>query len=273
MSIIVRKMDGALEDFDINKLRQSLMKAGAPEAVADEISNHIAGEFVGTVSTGDIYAHAFEILKGYKVKPVAARYSLKRAVFDLGPSGFPFERFVAMLFKELGYGHIKTGAYMQGACASHEIDLYARKDGKVVGAELKFHNSPGVKTDLKVALYVHARFADLQKGSNKIEEGWLITNTQFTSNVIKYATCSKNLKLLGWTYPYGEGLVHLIEKMRIHPITALTTLKPGQKRALLEQNIVICKQALQNLQQTGSVGVEVSNLSEVEEELASLCKG
>ena len=271
MNIVVRKMDGTLEDFDIEKLKTSLKKAGAPDNVAQEVSSHIAREFVGTVSTRDIYRHAFEILKGYKVKPVAARYSLKRAVFDLGPSGFPFERFVGMLFKEMGYKNVKSGVYMQGACASHEVDLYAEKDDRIIGGELKFHNSPGIKTDLKVALYVHSRFSDLKSGIDKVDEGWLITNTQFTSNVIKYSNCSKNLKLLGWTYPYGNGMVHLIEKMKIHPVTALTSLNVKQKRSLIERNIVICKQALEEIEQTGSLGMEVSNLSEVKRELESLC--
>ncbi len=271
MSITVKKMDGTVEAFDINKLKKSLSAAGAPEDVVNEISAHIAREFTGLVTTKDIYSHAFEILKEYAYKPIAARYSLKRAVFDLGPSGFPFERFVGFLFKELGYKNVKSGVYKQGKCASHELDLYAEKDGEVLGAEIKFHNSPGIKTDLKVALYVHARFEDLIKANHKIDTGWLITNTRFTSNVIKYASCAANLTLLSWDYPYGGGLVKLIEEKRIHPITALTSLKSAEKRALIERDIVLCKQALAEIRTMGSLGLGISNLKEVKEELESLC--
>ena len=181
------------------------------------------------ITTQEIYQYAFELLRDEEKRPVAARYSIKRAVLDLGPSGFPFEQFVAQIIKTMGYDNVKTGVAAQGKCVSHEVDVMAEHDGKHMAAEVKFHNSLGIKTDLKVALYVHARFEDLRNSSHHIDEGWLITNTRFTRNVVKFATCS-NLKLLGWDYPRGRGLEVLIDEAHVHPITALTTLTSKEKR-------------------------------------------
>jgi len=270
MQIIVRKLDGTEEPFKIEKLQESLRNAGASERAIQVISEHIAKEVYSGITTQEIYAHAFEILKHFEKKPVAARYSLKRAIFDLGPSGFPFEQFMAAVFKELGYNNIETGVHLQGSCAPHEVDIYAKKDGKLIGAELKFHNTPGFKTDLKVALYVWARFKDLLNAKQAVHEGWLITNTRFTKNVIKFSKCS-GLKLLGWDYPVNEGIEKLIEKAAVHPVTALTTLKSSQKKMLIERDVVTCKQALKLIEETGSLGVGARNIKEIKEELTSLC--
>ena len=68
-----------------------------------------------------------------------------------------------------------------------------------------------------------------------------MTNTRFTRNAIRYAQCS-NLRLVGWDYPRTRGLLNLIEEAGVHPLTCLTTLTDGEKRRLLEQKIVLCKQ-------------------------------
>ncbi len=269
--VLVRKMDGTLEEWNREKLKKSLMNSGASAEAAEEITSHIEGELYEKITTQEIYSHAFEILKHYGQRPVAARYSLKRAIFDLGPSGFPFERFIGILFEELGYKNVKTGFYKAGACAPHELDLYAEKDGVVMGAEVKFHNTPGFKTDLKVALYVQARFEDLKNAKHSIDEGWLITNTRFTHNVIKYSKCA-GLNLLSWDYPKERSLLRLIEDSKIHPITAVTSLKSKQKKDLLNKGIVTCKQALRILNENIPLPVS-GNFDEKEllQELKALC--
>ncbi len=270
MQIMVKKLDGQLEAFEAEKLINSLQNAGASHDTAAKITNHIEKELYNGISTQEIYAHAFEILKHFEKKPVAALYSLKRALFDLGPSGFPFEQFIGEVFKELKYKNVKSDLYMQGVCAPHEIDFYAEKEGRTIGAELKFHNSLGIKTDLKVALYVRERFRDLKNAKHKIDEGWLITNTGFTKNVIKYAKCS-GLRLLGWDYPHDKNLLNIIEESKVHPITALTTLSSLHKKTLLEKDVVTCKQALSLLLNTEKNLLKIDNLQEVIEELKLLC--
>ena len=87
-----------------------------------------------TMSSESIYTRAFEILRKDENMPVAARYSIKRAVFALGPSGFPFEQFIAEILRGHGW-RTTTEVTLTGRCAAHEVDVLAEKNGKRVGVE------------------------------------------------------------------------------------------------------------------------------------------
>ena len=87
------------------------------------------------------------------------------------------------------------------------------RDAVAQGGTFEFV-SPGGKTDIKDALYVKARYDDLKQAplqSSRVDEGWLVTNTRFTQNAIRYARCS-NLTLVGWDYPRTRGLLDMIEQ-------------------------------------------------------------
>jgi hypothetical protein len=269
---VVIKADGDTEPFDPVKLEHSLSRAGATSTARARILAAITKELHPGIHTHEIYTHAFKLLKKYEEMPVAARYSMRRAVFSLGPSGFPFEQFVAHILRAHGW-RTETDVTLIGRCAPHEVDILAEKGGKRVGIEVKFHNEPGGKTDIKDALYVHARYEDLKKAplaSSRVEEGWLVTNTEFTTNAIRYAQCS-NLTLLGWSYPHGHGLVNLIEEARVHPLTALTTLSESEKRRFLDRKIVLCKDvSTPHLLREGGVAPE--KIPHVVEEARRLCQ-
>ncbi|MDB5188332.1 MAG: ATP-cone domain protein [Candidatus Kaiserbacteria bacterium] len=269
--MLITKADGEREAFDAVKLEHSLAHAGASSTTRARIVSHIMHELHPNIMTEDIYRHAFQLLQEHEETPIAARYSMKRAVFALGPSGFPFERFLAEVLKAEGW-HTQTGVMMMGRCVSHEVDVLAEKAGKRVGIEAKFHNDPSGKTDVKDALYVKARYDDLKAApqqSMRVDEGWLVTNTRFTRNAIRYAQCS-NLQLIGWNYPRTRGLLSMIEEAKVHPLTCLTTLSEGEKRRLLEQKIVLCKsiQVPHLLQENG---VKQSKIPQVIEEANRLC--
>ena len=159
--IFVTKADGEQEIFDPAKLEHSLALSGASTTMRAKVLAHVLRELKPGMMTEEIYRHAFDILRREEVTPVAARYSIKRAVFALGPSGFPFEQFLAEVFRGHGW-KAQTGVALNGRCAPHEVDVLAEKDGKRIGIEAKFHNDPGGKTDIKDALYVHARYEDLR---------------------------------------------------------------------------------------------------------------
>ena len=238
----VTKADGEQEPFDPAKLEHSLAYAGASTTMRARVLAHVIHELKPNMTTEEIYRHAFDILRREESVPVAARYSIKRAVFALGPSGFPFEQFLAEVLRAHGW-KTQTGVALNGRCAPHEVDVYAEKNGKRIGIEAKFHNDAAGKTDIKDALYVHARYQDLHatpEASSYVDEGWLVTNTRFTRNAIRYAQCS-GLTLIGWDYPRDRGLFKLIEEARVHPLTCLTTLSEGEKRRLLDKRIVLCK--------------------------------
>ncbi|KKW23614.1 MAG: ATP-cone domain protein [Candidatus Kaiserbacteria bacterium GW2011_GWB1_52_6] len=269
--ILVTKADGEQEPFDAGKLEHSLELAGASSTTRARIVAHLIKEMHPGIMTEEIYQHAFRMLQEDEHTPVAARYSVKRAVFSLGPSGFPFEQFVAAILRAHGW-HTNTGVALNGRCAPHEVDVLAEKDHKRVGIEAKFHNEPGGRTDIKDALYVKARYDDLRNTpemSSRVDEGWLVTNTRFTRNAIRYAQCS-GLTLIGWDYPRTRGLLTMIEEARVHPLTCLTTLSEGEKRRLLDQKIVLCKD-VQTKHLLQEFGVRPEKIPSVIEEANRLC--
>ena len=228
------------------------------------------------MTTSEIYEHAFKYLEDVEKKPVAARYSMKRAVLALGPSGYPFENFIAELLKAKGYKNVRVSSIVSGKCVEHEIDILAEYKGKHIVAEVKFHNKLGITSDLKVALYVHARFEDIKKreqkkGKELIDEGWLITNTRFSSNAIKYGKCV-GMKMMSWNYPKGAGLLDLIEETGVHPITALTTLTQTEKNKLLQKEVVLCRNLGNSRNTLESIGLKGQKLQDIMKESSALCK-
>lgn len=268
---MIMKADGELEPFDPAKLEHSLEYAGASSTARARVLAKVMDELHSGMRTVEIYRHAFDVLRREEAIPVAARYSIKRAVFELGPSGFPFEQFLAEVLRAHGW-KVQADVILNGRCAPHEVDVLAEKDGKRVGVEAKFHNDPGGKTDIKDALYVHARYEDLKQAplaSSRVDEGWLVTNTQFTSNAIRYARCS-NLTLIGWDYPSTRGLLEMIEEGKVHPLTCLTTLSEGEKRRLLDNKIVLCK-SITTPHLLQEYGVRPDRMSSVVDEAQRLC--
>lgn len=273
-SIHVLKADGTLESFNESKLRESLRKSGASDTVALGIVAHVGRELVNGISTTDIYRHAFSVLAA-KQKRASARYSLRRSLLALGPTGFPFEKFIGELFKRRGFS-VLLDQMVRGKCVEHEMDIVAWNQEKLIMAEAKYHHELAYKSDVKVALYVKARLDDLYAAEfnfgnqKKLAEGWLITNTKFTEKAIRYSECS-GVRLLGWNYPQSENLHDAIEKAGIHPVTCLTALSEGQKRALMEQGIVLCESIKNERAKLRSIGLTEQLIDEAEAESRILC--
>lgn len=243
LPMLITKADGTVEAFDPDKLRRSLRNSGASREAVEEVVKEIEAIAHEGMRTQDIYRQAFTLLKGSDVT-ATARYSLRRALFSLGPTGFPFETYLARLFKHQGYD-TKTGISIQGRCALHEIDVAAFKTDHAFIAEAKFHARPGLKSDLQVAMYSYARLLDLSEQRICVEDICgiknlkLITNTKFTLAATSYANCV-GVELLSWDYPKQGNLYHLIEKSRLYPITVLQGISNVQKQFLLMRGVVVC---------------------------------
>lgn len=190
MSVLITKADGETEAYNPHKLLQSLERAGAEARLAHDIATAVERELYSGITTQEIYRRAFARLREAR-RPYAARYSLKRAVLDLGPSGFPFEAYIAELYRAEGYS-AKIDQIIRGACVEHEVDVVLEKGGSVTYVEAKFHNSLGFKTDLKVTLYVKARLDDIAEagGSKGAPRGLIATNTKFTDKAEQFAVCA-----------------------------------------------------------------------------------
>jgi hypothetical protein len=278
LQIFVKKADGTRELFDTTKLESSLKRAGASTQSVEEILNHITDNLDGEITTHEIYKLAFELL-GNIEKPIALKYSLKRAIMELGPSGFPFEDFIAEIFRGQGL-EAKTGQMVKGFCVEHEIDVVAWNEKKLLMVEAKFHNELGIKSDLKVILYVKARFDDLlkmkfdygmQDGKERdLDEAWLVTNTKFTSTAIEYGSCQGGIRMIGWNYPPMGNLHDMILESKLHPLTCLTTLNGREKKALLDKGIVLCKTILEKGNLLEEIGLTGEKIESVIQEINSL---
>lgn len=275
--IIITKANGEQEPFDSAKLENSLLRAGAKAEVVDDILSSIEQELRPGMTTREIYQHAFELL-GKKNRPVAIRYSLRRAIMDLGPSGFPFEKLIAEIFKTKGF-QTETDRRITGKCVQHEIDVIAYNETDLYLIEAKFHNQLGVKTDTKIALYVKARYDDLAgvdiriSGENRqMTRGWLITNTKFTQSAIEYGQC-QNLNFVGWNYPSKGNLHDMITESGLHPLTCLTVTSQAEERTLLEKGVVLLRQLVDDSSVLDALGMPESKKEEVIAEAKSVLNG
>jgi hypothetical protein len=273
---IITKSSGETAPFSYSKLKKSLAAAGASPRIIEDIIAQIEDQLYQGISTHKIYKKAFALLKR-KPGALAARYKLKAAIMELGPSGYPFERFVGEIFKQQGYT-VAIGQVMKGHCVNHEIDVMATRGNQQLLIECKFHNQANYQCNVKIPLYIHSRFRDMETelkkrhGHDNIEyQGWAVTNTRFTSDAIAYGTCA-GLHLLGWNYPEGRGLKELVEQSGIHPITSLTTLTSGEKQHLLQEKVVLCKELCHNPALLEDLGIGPERLHRIMREAYDLCQ-
>jgi hypothetical protein len=248
--ILVRKASGDEEPFSAEKLKSSLKNAGAEEDIVEEVANDIMQWIYDGVTTRKIYSRAFSILQ-QKKNHLAAKYKLKKAIMELGPTGYPFEQFVGKILEFKGFSTL-VGQIVKGYCVSHEVDVLATRGHEQHIIECKYGQSPGKTVNVQVPLYIHSRVNDIIRKQQESEQyngfnfyGWVVTNTRFTTDAIAYGKCS-GLRLLSWDYPEGNGLKDIIDRDRIYPVTVLNRLSSIRKKMLLEKDIVICRQLIEN---------------------------
>ena len=241
----VVKSSGEKELYNRKKVLNSIIRTGLSKSQAQEVLKKAEKEFFDGISTDEIHSIVKRILKK-QAFGFHTRYNLKKAFFKLGPTGYPFEKFVARVLQEYGY-KTKVDVVLQGRCVAHEIDVVALKEGKFRLVECKFHNSPGVKTDVKVSLYVKARFDDIiANPENKEFEGgrigsaWIFTNTKFTLDAISFAECSK-MRVTAWNYPRDKSIQRIVEEKGLYPITIFEEVSSEKIAQALEQGIITVK--------------------------------
>lgn len=244
--IYVIKSNGEKELFSEDKLRRSISRAGIPEDKSAQVLSRIKESAYPDIPTSIIYKNILNCLG--EVSDLSGKYSLKQSIMELGPTGYPFEKFVAKVYSYQGY-FAETDKIMKGRCVSHEVDVVAVKNSENYLMECKYHNMPGRRTDIKTALYVWARYEDIMAGDGYINlphrniKIFLVTNTKCTTDAIAYANC-KGMNILSWGYPPKGNLEDMIEQYRLHPITCLKSLTKEDIRKLLLKDLVLCKDIL-----------------------------
>jgi HJR/Mrr/RecB family endonuclease len=243
MSTMVTKADGTKEVYNEEKIRNSAARVGVPHDLQDELLEDIRGRLFDGISTHEIFTMIKEFLHSSSTPHLAMKYNLKSALAELGPSGYPFEKYVAMLLSEFGYT-TKTNQTLSGSCVTHEVDVLAEKDNTTYFIEAKFHKNPSQRTDVRVTLYIKARYDDLASAwKGGATKPWIVTNTRFSTDAIKYGECN-SIKLTSWGYPKGEGITDLIEKSGLHPVTIIDSLSQDDRLRLSATGILTCRQLL-----------------------------
>lgn len=269
MSFYITKSSGDQELFDANKFKRSLHKAGADDQTINEIVKHIESQ-PGIRTTKDIYQYAFDYLTEIN-RPLASRYSLKNAIYQLGPAGFPFEQYVAAIFEHQNYS-VKTNQIITGLCVNHEIDvIISRSEQNSEMIECKFHDIHGEKVNIKTVLYVKSRFEDIKVKNKEFNHVWLVTNSQFTQDSKQYANCAK-IKLLGWGYPSNNGIETIIDQLGLHPITTMVSLTKRQKLFLIQNNLLLCQDIPNNINLLQQAGLNMLQIAQLTEEAEIICK-
>jgi len=232
------KASGKIEPFNEQKLRESIRRAGISKNIESLVAQHVKSKLYENIPTSEIYNHIIEFLGKSEIPHYKSKYSLKQAIMDLGPTGYPFEDFFAKIMETEAF-KTETRKALQGKAIAHEIDILSEKENLRIIVECKFHNNPGTKTDSQVALFTKSRFDDV-KELNNLNQAWIVTNTKITKDAIDYALYY-GLKAISWNFPEKESLRDLIERTASFPITILSALSSGQKQRLLEKHIVLCR--------------------------------
>ncbi len=244
----VIKFDGRREPFSSQKILNSARRVGVPSGLRPKLLKYIESNLRQNMTTKEIF-HLIKNFLHTNHQASSLRYNLKKALAELGPSGYPFEKYLAELLKADHY-QTQTNQILQGRCVSHEIDVLATKGGFTYAIEAKFHNRKHLRSDVKVSLYVHSRYQDLLANWHRQTKllPWLVTNTRFTSDARAYAQCVQ-MRLMSWDFPKQRNLRARIEASRLHPITILETISQRSKEILLQQGVVACRQVLSHCRQ------------------------
>ncbi|MFH2020582.1 MAG: ATP cone domain-containing protein [archaeon] len=250
--VMIKKNDGTLAEFDIGKVKQTLERLDTNSKVVNDALKAVKAKVREGMTTREIYNIVFNILKKEQ-HVVASKYSLKNAIVDLGPKGFNFEDFTCRILQEKGYD-TEIRQLLNGEVITHETDVIATKKTTAntgtpyvcMAVECKFHSQPWTYCPIQTALYVYARFLDIQEGyelgreKRKVTTMMIATNTRFSSEVIRYAQ-SKDILLISWDYPKGQGIKDIVDKKGLYPITVLTTLSKHEKTMLMKKGILLVK--------------------------------
>jgi hypothetical protein len=245
MAFEIIKASGQTEEFKMQKLVDSLIRSGASEDVALDIARKVKSQIKPSMRTKHIYRIAKKMLRRYS-KVVDMRYSIKRAIYMLGPAGYQFEKYFAGILRAYGYS-AETNRFLKGYCVTHEVDIFAVRNNIGAVIECKYHSNAGTPTDVKIALYVYSRFMDIKKAyelnhENRVSigKGWLVTNTRCTSDAITYAGCV-GLKIVSWKYPDENSLERMIENKKLYPVTILSSIRKTLLDTLFKHDIILVR--------------------------------
>ncbi|HJV32453.1 MAG TPA: ATP cone domain-containing protein [Patescibacteria group bacterium] len=237
------KSTGQTENFNKEKLRGGLRRAGVPEHLVDRVSNAVEERVKNGTTTGQIAKLVNEQLRR-ESRAHSYRYTLREGLLKLGPAGFQFEKYVGSILNAYGY-ETSYPEELHGACVDHEVDIMAKKDGKTVMIEAKFRNDFDYFVKLRDVMAAWTRFQDLNDGAKlgkcpKFDSVWIVTNGKISSRSMKFGAC-KGIRLLGWNYPKDESFAHFVDHTALYPVTVIPELGAKELANLSDRNLMLCR--------------------------------
>jgi len=270
------KSTGKRQLFSWRKVYHSVKRVGGPSNLAAQIANELQKEVQPGWTTLRISRRVKALLKSRKPSS-AIKFNLFWAMTQLGPTGFPFQEYIARIFEAQGF-KVGVEKWAKGRCIRHAVDFIADNDRTIYIGECKYHNTRGIKTNVDVILHYFARFSDIKNGPSFIQarkekktvKTILVTNTQFTTQAIKYARCVGQ-ELWGWNYPSRQGLETVIDARKVYPITILPSFR-GKRlmQVFSERGLILARDVLDKESRFKNLNLSPKLLSSLKREAHQL---
>ncbi len=245
--IKVQNLEGQTEPFSRRKVYYSARNAGAGKELAEKIAQEVEKNIYPNIRTAEIFKEVKRLLKEKNFK-ASLKFDLKVAMKRLGPTGFPFEKYVKSIFDSQQF-KTRINLNIKGKCCVFEVDFLATKEDIAYVGECKYRNLFEDSVDVNTALINHARFLDLKQGnylknfSNIAIKSILVTNAKFSSKAVRYAKCI-GMNLWGWKYPQKQGLEKVIEENKLYPVTILPSLSKKAAEAFTLKHKMLASDVL-----------------------------
>lgn len=270
-NFVIKKRCSDYEPFDLLKLRKSLQKSGASRSLCDEVVSEISPKIRDRSTSNELFKLARKTL-AKKSQVLAANYHIVRGIYELGPTGYPFEKLCAEMLKKKGF-HTRVGVILKGEYVKHEVDVIAERSDARLLCECKFHNKNTGKSNVKVPLYIQSRFLDIlgHHGKDSYNSYAIFSNTTFSKDAITYAE-GVGIKLFSMNYPRKNTFVDHIIRYKIYPITCLKTLKRRDIQFLLDKGVVVIKQLKERIELLEEREIKPNEITAIQREINLLLK-
>lgn len=244
MPMKIRKNTGKLVEYNPNKIRKTLKRAGAKKEIIEHVLGQVNRSMHDGMSTKELYRIVKRELKK-ESRHIAHRYNLRSSLLRLGPAGYKFEKFIASILRAYHYEAENPKKELRGLCVQHEIDVIARKDTKAIMIEAKFRNDFNDSVNLKDTMATWARYLDLLEAAESglcehFDEVWIVTNGRFSNRARQFGVC-KGMHMVGWN-SRGKSLARMVDHTTLYPLTVLDHLRQWELDRFSSRGIMLCRE-------------------------------
>jgi len=238
------KSNGQRVEYDPEKIRVTLKRAGATGLLIDQIVGSVTDRVRDGMTTRQVFTLVRKELRRTN-RRLAHRYNLRNALLKLGPAGFKFEKYVASILAAYQYKVTLPPDEIPGMCVDHEVDVIAEKNGRAAMIEAKFRNRFGDTVNLKDTMATWSAFLDLAEGCKngkcqKFDEVWIVTNGKFSERALQFGVC-RGIRMVGWGGD-EHSLARLVDHATLYPITILDDLRAWELEGFSENNLMLCRE-------------------------------